>query len=55
MFISVKDDDKLLVAPVAAMPRLGFDILATKGTHASLEAQGIMGDKATARATQPGK
>ncbi|MBI5522343.1 MAG: carbamoyl-phosphate synthase large subunit [Desulfarculus sp.] len=42
VFISVKDDDKAAVVPLAAkFHRLGFAILATKGTHARLVAEGI--------------
>ncbi|MBI4798234.1 MAG: carbamoyl-phosphate synthase large subunit, partial [Desulfarculus sp.] len=42
VFISVKDDDKAAVVPLAAkFHRLGFAILATKGTHARLTAEGI--------------
>ncbi len=42
VFISVKDDDKAAVVPVAKkFHRLGFAILATKGTHARLTAEGI--------------
>ncbi|MBU4567135.1 MAG: carbamoyl-phosphate synthase large subunit [Desulfarculus sp.] len=42
VFISVKDADKPAVAPIAAkLHRLGFDLLATTGTHAFLSKQGI--------------
>ncbi|MBU4278323.1 MAG: carbamoyl-phosphate synthase large subunit [Proteobacteria bacterium] len=42
VFISVKDADKPAVAPIAAkLHRLGFDLLATTGTHAFLTKQGI--------------
>ncbi|MCA1906560.1 MAG: carbamoyl-phosphate synthase large subunit [Desulfarculus sp.] len=42
VFISVKDQDKPAVAPVARkFHRLGLDIVATTGTHAALTAQGI--------------
>ena len=41
-FISVKDEDKERIAPVAKkLKELGFDILATKGTAAYLENLGI--------------
>jgi carbamoyl-phosphate synthase large subunit len=42
VFISVKDADKPAVAPIAAkLHRLGFDLVATTGTHAFLSQQGI--------------
>ena len=42
VFISVKDADKPAVAPIAAkLHRLGFDLVATTGTHAFLTKQGI--------------
>ena len=42
VFISVKDADKPLAAPLAAKFRqLGFKILASRGTHDYLEGQGI--------------
>ncbi len=42
VFISVKDDDKAAAVPVAAkFHRLGFNVVATRGTHATLQAQGV--------------
>ncbi|MBU1274848.1 MAG: carbamoyl-phosphate synthase large subunit, partial [Proteobacteria bacterium] len=42
VFISVKDADKPAVAPIAAkLNRLGFELMATTGTHAFLSGQGI--------------
>ena len=42
VFISVKDADKAAAAPIAAtFHRLGFDIVATTGTHAFFSQQGI--------------
>jgi carbamoyl-phosphate synthase large subunit len=42
VFISVKDNDKQAVAPIAAdFSRTGFKIMATCGTSAFLESQGI--------------
>ncbi len=42
VFISVKDSDKKYVIPIAeSLIRLGFTVLATKGTAASLHAAGI--------------
>jgi carbamoyl-phosphate synthase large subunit len=42
VFISVKSADKKMALPVAAQfHQMGFDIIATDGTHAFLESQGI--------------
>jgi len=42
VFISIKDSDKKSALPVAALfHRMGFEIVATGGTHAFLESQGI--------------
>ena len=42
VFISVKDPDKKAVVPVARkFHRLGFEIVATKGTHRALEKAGV--------------
>jgi len=42
VFISVKDADKAAAGPIAAFfHRLGFDLVATSGTHAFLSGQGI--------------
>ncbi len=42
VFISVKDEDKSAVLPVASqLSRLGFKILSTRGTHAYLKAHAI--------------
>ncbi|CAN5804876.1 carbamoyl-phosphate synthase large subunit [soil metagenome] len=42
VFISVREDDKLLVIPVAAqLAREGFEILATAGTARALHAAGV--------------
>jgi carbamoyl-phosphate synthase large subunit len=42
VFLSLKDTDKDAAAPLAAkFHRLGFNIIATRGTHARLAAQGI--------------
>jgi carbamoyl-phosphate synthase large subunit len=42
VFISVKDSDKAAAVPVAAkFHRLGFNVVATKGTHAILKDNGV--------------
>ena len=42
VFISVKDSDKAAAVPVAEkFHRLGFNVVATKGTHAILESNGV--------------
>ena len=42
VFISVKETDKKTALPVATLfHQMGFDIIATSGTHAFLESQGI--------------
>jgi len=42
VFISVKDSDKASVVPVAAkFHRMGFNVVATRGTHAILEKNGV--------------
>jgi carbamoyl-phosphate synthase large subunit len=42
VFISVKDEDKeFAIAPVAQLIRMGFEIVATRGTARSLEGAGL--------------
>jgi len=42
VFISVKDSDKAAVVPVAAkFHRMGFDVVATRGTQAVLQTHGV--------------
>ncbi len=44
-FISVKNDDKELIVPIAAMLKeIGFDIIATKGTAEFLKQKGLDAD-----------
>jgi carbamoyl-phosphate synthase large subunit len=45
VFISVKDSDKAAAVPVAAkFHRMGYNVVATKGTHATLRDAGVEAD-----------
>ena len=56
VFISVKDSDKHHIVPAAAkMVELGFTLIATGGTAAHLEAQGLAGRAGSTRWRRGGR